>query len=684
MSSVSSLSPLSKLSQENRYLLPQKKQSSKTINRSSIEMTPDEIKRFNQKNFQKDNLSNFHNLNLLKQLVNNECVNHGDGNGTEYKNINLIENFLKEHLNGYSGVTIQRLDLENKNRPALFVHLDYRYRSVVGIVVPDEENGGDYGAKLALEKMKKEYPYFISKQDTLVVHFHVDVVPATKESWIKNPDTEERNPFNAFIKDNKIYGRGTMDMLSFGSEFLCAFIEFIQDISSKGQHQPDAKKIDYVKGNNICQRGVDNLTDFTTNRNPNLVVVGEPPFDGCALSGEKGKINLTSLSKNQDVISVPPTYNHAIISLKNCGSCGHGAIIQNPDNPVYAASLFANLCSENIIISNVKSSKENENSPNLIAKEVALEIFYPDSANIKSLCKKIESKTNIKPIINIKDNSIILNNGINVANFTSSLNDIYIISTHAHEPHITQDNWDAYVDGMELPSFLKLIPHTWIDFLNRNISSYIPKLKLLLDFTMDTIKPLTVTTTKPSNEDLSDNVLSATYDYRPIYGSITTDVLETLKNETNISKFEHSVQRYAFEPIYEKSSDCYGRNLMDQTYIKSALLDCRHSKKSVSPAPLPACTDLPEKPLVTAPLPACTDAFWFYDKFIELPVNLSIFTFPVGPPAKIAQGCYHHTSAEYIDIDMLQKMGNGFKILLDNFFYEYTELEREPTTTSFY
>ena len=585
-------------------------------------MTSEEIKCFNQSRVELNQFEeNYPNELLLKQLVNNECVNNGDGTGTEYKNIDLIEAFLNKHLKDYNAVTIEKLNLGNDDRPALFVNFKYNNKSIIGIALPDEENGGDYGAKLALKKMISNYPDLISKQDTLIVHFHVDVVPATKESWIQNPDTKESNPFNAFIKDNKIYGRGTMDMLSFGSEFLISFVEFIQKTKS------------------------DELTDnraSSPNQNkstPDVIVVGEPPFSGCALSGEKGKINLTSKSAKQGPVEIQKTYRHATIHFKNLGSCGHGAIIQNPDNPVYAASLFANLSSENIIISNVTSSKENENSPNLIAKEVVLEIHYPDDVNIESIRKKIESKTNIKPTTTYTTNkSEVLDD---IANFKSSLNDIYTISTHAHEPHITQDNWDAYIDGMELPSVLKLIPHTWIDFLNRNISSYAPQLKLLFDFTMDTIKPLSVST--------NEGILSATYDYRPIHGSETNDVLNTLNDKTNVD-FEPVIQRYAFSQTYNER----GFNLMTRVY-----------RASVQPTSRKAI-----KPLVTPPLPACTDGFHFYDQLKSLDVNLSIFTFPVGPPAKIAQGCYHHTTAEYIDIDMLKKMGDGFTNLLNDFIFD--------------
>lgn len=111
-------------------------------------------------------------LDLLKQLVRNACVNDlTPDSGQEYRNADTLEEFFAAEPAVREAVTVTRLE----PRPG---------RTSIIVTVP----GSDPEA------------------EPLTFLGHTDVVPVDTERWTVDP-------FGAEIIDDRIYGRGTVDML---------------------------------------------------------------------------------------------------------------------------------------------------------------------------------------------------------------------------------------------------------------------------------------------------------------------------------------------------------------------------------------------------------------------------------------------------------------------------------------
>src|SRR5437762_2945282 len=116
-------------------------------------------------------------VDLLSQLIRNECVNDGTPeSGHESRSVDLLAQYL-----GDSGLELERY-----------------------VAQPGREN--------LVARIEGSDP----TAPTLLLMGHTDVVPA-------NPDGWRRNPFGGEVVDGEVWGRGAVDMLNLTATMAVAF-----------------------------------------------------------------------------------------------------------------------------------------------------------------------------------------------------------------------------------------------------------------------------------------------------------------------------------------------------------------------------------------------------------------------------------------------------------------------------
>ncbi len=135
----------------------------------------------------------------------------------------------------------------------------------------------------------------------IVLSGHTDVVPVAGQQW----DTE---PFQATLKDNKLYGRGTADMKGFVA---CAIHAFLQ-AARLDLHTPLHLCLSYDE--EVGCIGVRTLLTVLGHQlvAPKLCVIGEPTLMQIA-TGHKGKAVYQAICRGQEGHSaMAPQYMNAI------------------------------------------------------------------------------------------------------------------------------------------------------------------------------------------------------------------------------------------------------------------------------------------------------------------------------------------------------------------------------------
>ncbi|MHA1226822.1 MAG: M20/M25/M40 family metallo-hydrolase [Candidatus Hodarchaeales archaeon] len=119
-------------------------------------------------------------ITLLSELIQNKCVNPP---GNEIKSINTIQRYLSEH-------------------------------NIKSEVFKTADNRGNLYAKIEGEQTGKKLMFGPS---------HVDVVPVVK------PDEWTVDPFSGTVKDEHIWGRGSLDMLFIVATQVQAFVKLYEE-----------------------------------------------------------------------------------------------------------------------------------------------------------------------------------------------------------------------------------------------------------------------------------------------------------------------------------------------------------------------------------------------------------------------------------------------------------------------
>lgn len=135
----------------------------------------------------------------------------------------------------------------------------------------------------------------------IVLSGHTDVVPVAGQQW----DTE---PFQATLKDGKLYGRGTADMKGFVA---CAIHAFLQ-AASMDLHTPIHLCLSYDE--EVGCIGVRTILSVLAHQlvAPKLCVIGEPTLMQIA-TGHKGKAVYQAMCRGQEGHSaMAPQYVNAV------------------------------------------------------------------------------------------------------------------------------------------------------------------------------------------------------------------------------------------------------------------------------------------------------------------------------------------------------------------------------------
>ena len=162
--------------------------------------------------------------------------------------------------------------------------------------------------------VKNLYAYYGNKDNNLCFAGHVDVVPVgDNDAWYSNP-------FQAYIKDNKIYGRGVVDMKGAIACWIDAVSRIISDNPDIGLSflLTGDEEGPAINGTKKCISWLNDNNHIIHN-----CVVGEPTnvneMGNMVKVGRRGSVNFT---------------------LKVIGKQGHVAYPEHANNPISASIKF--------------------------------------------------------------------------------------------------------------------------------------------------------------------------------------------------------------------------------------------------------------------------------------------------------------------------------------------------------
>jgi len=152
-------------------------------------------------------------------------------------------------------------------------------------------------------------------RDALLIHGHLDVVPADPEDW-------SVHPFSGEIRDGYLWGRGAVDMKDMDAMTLA----LVRQWAREGRKPPRDIVVAFVADE---EAGGEKGADFLVNHHPGL-------FDGCTEAiGEVGGFSVTLAADRRLYLIEAAEKGIGWLRLTTRGRAGHGSMI-NDDNAVTA------------------------------------------------------------------------------------------------------------------------------------------------------------------------------------------------------------------------------------------------------------------------------------------------------------------------------------------------------------
>jgi acetylornithine deacetylase/succinyl-diaminopimelate desuccinylase-like protein len=152
-------------------------------------------------------------------------------------------------------------------------------------------------------------------RDALLLHGHLDVVPARKEDWT-------RDPFGAEIADGCVWGRGAVDMKDMDAMILAV----VRQRMREGRKPPRDVVLAFLADE---EAGGKWGAQWLVKEHPEL-------FEGCTEAvGEVGGFSLTVPGDRRMYLIETAEKGIAWMQLTASGTAGHGSMV-HPDNAVTA------------------------------------------------------------------------------------------------------------------------------------------------------------------------------------------------------------------------------------------------------------------------------------------------------------------------------------------------------------
>ena len=154
-------------------------------------------------------------------------------------------------------------------------------------------------------------------RDALLLHGHLDVVPARREDWT-------RDPFGGEIADGCVWGRGAVDMKNMDAMILAVVRQRLRE----GRRPPRDVVLAFLADE---EAGGKWGAQWLVREHPEL-------FDGCTEAvGEVGGFSLTVPGDRRMYLIETAEKGIAWMRLKAEGTAGHGSMV-HPDNAVTAVA----------------------------------------------------------------------------------------------------------------------------------------------------------------------------------------------------------------------------------------------------------------------------------------------------------------------------------------------------------
>ncbi|MGI5165620.1 M20/M25/M40 family metallo-hydrolase [Spirillospora sp. CA-253888] len=154
-------------------------------------------------------------------------------------------------------------------------------------------------------------------RDALLLHGHLDVVPAKREDWT-------RDPFGGEIADGCVWGRGAVDMKDMDAMMLAVVRQRLRE----GRRPPRDVVLAFLADE---EAGGEYGAQWLVQKHPGL-------FEGCTEAvGEVGGFSLTVPGDKRMYLIETAEKGIAWMNLTATGTAGHGSMV-HPDNAVTAVA----------------------------------------------------------------------------------------------------------------------------------------------------------------------------------------------------------------------------------------------------------------------------------------------------------------------------------------------------------